>query len=94
MKHLNEILPYVKNIGDEDLRRLGLALGLLYPTLKRMRNLPEDLISAWLNREENVLQESGEPTFESLAVAMEGIGQNGMAVDVRNQKHATPRRNK
>ena len=94
MKHLNEILPYVRNIGDEDLRRLGLALGLLYPTLRRMQNLPEDLIFAWLNREGNVLQESGEPTFESLAIAMEKIEQKGMAVDVRNQKHATPRRNK
>ena len=88
MKHLNEILPYVKNIGDEDLRRLGLALGLYLPTLKRMRNLPEDLTGAWLNREENVLKTSGEPTYERLAVAMEEIGQTGMALDVRDQKHA------
>jgi hypothetical protein len=53
-----------------------------------MRNLPEDLTGAWLNHEENVLEESGEPTYERLAVAMEEIGQTGMALDVRNQKHA------
>ena len=38
--------------------------------------------------QEDVLERSGEPTYERLAVALGEIGQNGVAKDVREQKHA------
>ena len=52
----------------------------------RMSRLPDDLVTAWLNREDNVLKCSGEPTWKKLAVALMEIGQTGTAEDIRKEK--------
>ena len=75
-------------MDNRQLRQLGLALGLHYPTLKRMESMPDDLIHAWLLRQDSVTERSGEPTYSTLAKALEDIGQVGIAQDVRNQKYA------
>ena len=75
-------------MDNDQLRRLGGSLGLRFPTLCRMNNLPDEMVAAWLRRQEDVLERSGEPTYERLALALEEIGQNGLAQDVRKQKHA------
>lgn len=51
-----------------------------------MTNILDDVTAAWLNREDQVLEKSGEPTWKRLADAMERIGQVGTAEDIRNQK--------
>ena len=82
---------YLKDLDLEQLRLLGLALGLHYPTVKGMKSLLDDLIHAWLLRQDDVIKRSGEPTYERLALALEEIGQNGLAQDVREQKYAKAR---
>ena len=63
-------------------------MGLCYTTLGWiMKSLPNDMVAAWL-RCEGVLKRSGEPTYERLAEALEEMEQNGLAKDVREQKHA------
>ena len=88
MGNLFEISQYLKDMSNSQLRDLGGALGLRYPTLGRMDDLPNEMVAAWLLRQEDVLKTSGEPTYERLAAALEKIGQNGLAKDVREQKHA------
>lgn len=44
-----------------------------------MSTLPDDMIDAWLNREDDVLDTSGDPTWKSLCKALKEIGQNGIA---------------
>ena len=64
-------------------------MGLCYTTLGWiMKSLPNDMVAAWLRREEGILKRSGEPTYERLAEALEEMEQNGLAKDVREQKHA------
>ena len=75
-------------MSNDQLRRLGGALGLHFPTLGRMNDLPDDMVAAWLLRQEDVLKTSGEPTYKRLVIALEKVGQNGLAKDVREQKHA------
>ena len=53
-----------------------------------MKSLPNEMVAAWLRREEGILRRSGEPTYERLAEALEEMEQNGLAKDVREQKHA------
>ena len=48
-----------------------------------MHNFPEDLVAAWLNRQDAVLSRSGQPTWNVLLHALEAIGQKGIAQDVR-----------
>ena len=44
----------LKNLSDENLLALGGSLGILYPHVKKMKNLLFDLVEAWLNEEDNV----------------------------------------
>ena len=74
------------NLNRDHLIKLGLALGLFYPTLEKMNAFPTEMVVAWLNRQDNVLQESGEPTWRRLADALEKIGQTGIATDIRGSK--------
>ena len=86
MENLFEITRYLIDLSNEQLIDLGGALGLRYPTLRRMKDLPNEMVAAWLLRQEDVLETSGEPTYERLAKALEQIGQNGLAKDVREQR--------
>ena len=51
-----------------------------------MNNLPTEMVVAWLNRQDNVLHQSGEPTWKGLADALEKIGQAGIAQDIRRRE--------
>lgn len=73
-------------LDSEQLVDLGEALGLSYPKIKRMTSILNDVTAAWLNRENRVLERSGEPTWNRLADALEQIGQLGVAEDIRNNK--------
>jgi hypothetical protein len=61
MGNLFEITRYLSDLSNEQLIDLGGALGLHFPTL-RMNDLPNDMVAAWLLRQEDVLKKSGEPT--------------------------------
>jgi hypothetical protein len=88
MSDLFEISKYLGDMDNELLIDLGCALGLRYSTLGRMKTLPNEMVAAWLRREEGVLRRSGEPTYERLAEALEEMDQNGLAKDIREQKYA------
>ena len=88
MSDLFEITKYLGDMDNEQLINLGGALGLRYTTLGRMKTLPNEMVAAWLRREEGVLKRSGEPTYERLAEVLEEMDQNGPAKDVREQKYA------
>ena len=73
-------------LGPQQLTDLGGALGLSYPKVRRMANSPDDVIAAWLDREDQVIEKSGEPTWSRLVDALEKIGQRGIAEEIRNNK--------
>ena len=74
-----KITEYLRNLKSEDLIRLGGALGLFYPTMEKMKSLCYDLVLAWLNQQDNVLKESGKPTWKSLLSGLRTIGHEGVA---------------
>lgn len=78
------------NLVPDKLVDLGGALGLHYPKLRRMINnsILDDMTAAWLNKEDNVLAKSGEPTWNRLLKGLEKIGQVGVAEDIKNRKHS------
>ena len=51
-----------------------------------MGNTLEEMVAAWLNRTDDVLQRSGEPTWETLVTALEKVGHNGIAADILKSK--------
>ena len=74
------------NLRHLHLIQLGQALGLSYPTLDKMNELPSEMVAAWLNRQDNVFHQSGEPTWMGLVDALEKIGQAGIAKDIRESR--------
>ena len=81
MRHHFKVSQSLKDLPNEDLITLGGALGLSFPKLKKMRDLPSELVAAWLRKEDNVL-ECGKPTWRLLATALKDIGQNGVAKSI------------
>ena len=65
---------------------LGLRLGLLHPTLKKIETdnhgkveqCKTEMIAAWINRQDNVLQ-VGVPSWSVLQTALRKIGENEVA---------------
>ena len=55
-------------------------MGLYYPKLNKMADdLVSEMVAAWLNGEDGVLERSGEPSWMCLADALKKIEQNGIA---------------
>ena len=81
---------YLHDIPSEDLVELGHTLGLRYNKLRRFKsteNFCLNLVSAWLREEDEVSERSGKPSWESLAEALEEIGQNGIARTIRDNNN-------
>ena len=85
-----KVSKVLKALDNEQLIRLGTALGLEYPHLKRMQTLPEDMVAAWLNMEDEVMDTSGIPTWSSLIKALEDTDQKGVAFNIRKGKFEPP----
>ena len=65
---------------DEDhICTVGGALGLSYSKLRKMTKYPDDMVAAWLRREDFVMSMSGEPTWRTLVKALRKVGQEGTA---------------
>ena len=87
MKHHRDVNRYLKDLDNEQIVQVGLALGLNYAKLKRMRVLPADMVAAWLRKEDDVLQ-VGEPTWKVLCEALKDIGQTGLAVTLQEERQS------
>ena len=81
---------FLKDINSSQLRTLGCALGLSYSRLEKITqsDLPNEMIASWLRREDDVLERSGEPTWNTLACKLKEIGQNGVAIAIA-RKYST-----
>ena len=82
-----DVLDVVDCVSD-DWKRLGLTLGLLYrPTLTGIatyrREKPaeciKDMLTAWLEQQDNVSQRGGVPSWSVLRAALQRIGEHELA---------------
>ena len=71
--------------GLTDWKRLGLVLGLLYPTLRSIEKDSDrndeckmEMLAAWLRQEDNVCQ-NGVPSWRVLQAALRRVGENELA---------------
>ena len=62
---------------------MGGALGLAYDIIEKMKELPEDMVAAWLRKEDFV---SEEPTWRGLSRALKRVGQTGIAQVIETAK--------
>ena len=84
-----KVTSYLRKLDDRQIRYVGGALGLAYDNLDKMKNLPEEMVAAWLRREDFVMSMSGEPTWRTLIQALRKVGQEGTARDIEKAEFET-----
>ena len=67
---------YLQNLTEQQIRRVGGALGLAYDVMEKMKILPDEMVAAWLRRQDFVCEV---PTWRSLIDALKKVGQTGIA---------------
>ena len=72
-KDHSTISRLLNDLNREKLRCLGGALGLLDSNLQRMRNLLADMVSAWLNGDDNVMNMDGVGDTRSWEGLIQGL---------------------
>ena len=85
MRDHYEISSYLSDLDNEQIVQVGLALGMNYAKLKRMRSLPGDMVAAWLRKEDDVLEVSGVPTWKVLLEALKDTRQTGLAMKIQQK---------
>ena len=85
MTDLDEVIAYLGDLNIDHCLSLGGAFGLRNPKIKRMRRYPDDVVEAWLRKEDNVLNKCP-PTWRNLTAALEKIGQCGIADVVKRDR--------
>ena len=87
----DDLLDVLEVVHDlTDWKRLGLALGLHYPTLTSIESYRHykvdecrmDMLSAWLQQQDGVCQK-GVPSWAGLKAALKRMGENGIADRIR-----------
>ena len=73
---------YLQKLDKQRIRNVGGALGLSYSSMEKMSSYPDDMVAAWLRREDFVVSMSGEPTWRTLVEALRKVGQEGTARDI------------
>ena len=89
VKDLKHVFPVIHNLNEW--KRLGLQLGLLYPTLKRIdceqrgkiNDCIMEMLLAWLQQKDIVSQE-GIPSWSVLKDALNKIGEKELAGKINN----------
>ena len=84
---LAQVKRFLRNVNDW--QSLGLELGLLYSTLKRIKKEQQgdindcmmEMLAAWIQQQDNVSQ-VGTPSWESLRVGLMIIGENKLASEI------------
>jgi hypothetical protein len=91
MEKSNMVRGYLKGYGTEKLIEVGQLLGLDRSELKLSdkKELLGDLIDSWLRREGRVVEESGDPTWRSLAKALLEAGLTGTSLDIQKDFNFT-----
>ena len=77
-----KVTHYLHNLDKDHICTVGGALGLSYSKLCKMTKYPDDMVAAWLRREDFVMSMSGEPTWRTLVEALRKVGQEGTARDI------------
>ena len=80
----SQILAYLSKLKKEQQIEVGIMLGLSLSRLLKIGDSTflKDLVHAWLQKEDSVIEWSGMPTWDSLAKALRKLGHTTIAEDI------------
>ena len=87
---LNEVLHLLKDFNNW--KRLGLELGITYPTLEKIKTEQRehiceckmDMLEVWLNKGDNVAAHNG-PTYQQLIDSLTKLDENALAHEIKRK---------
>ena len=87
-KHQHKVQTVLRDLTPQQIKDLGLELGLYSNTLNKMpqTSIHGDMVQAWLIRCDDVLETSGNPSWRSLATALLNQGFGGPADTIRQSE--------
>ena len=92
MDDLNEVSRYLHDLDRDQLRTLGLVLGLCFTTLQQHNQAANTtylhhLLAAWLRKQDNVMQQCP-PTWKNLVESLKSdrLRQNMIAWKIKTEK--------
>ena len=80
------VKKFLKHLSNVELRELGLELGLKNVRLRNMMIkdcMLDDMLESWLRGDDDVIETSGRPSWESLVKALKEAGHNGVAATIK-----------
>lgn len=83
MTDQDAIFQHLQHLTNQELLILGSNLGLYYPYMQNTTRLNE-MVSHWLNGEDNVLDVSGLPSWASLAKSLRKSRLHDLADAIEN----------
>ena len=90
----HDVCQEINNLSQKELTYLGVELGLSYLKLKQMTPLLEEMVAAWLSKEDNVLKHTGQPTWSSLADALKRMRHADLAEKIITKRRLEQRSRK
>ena len=82
-----EAREILKGLSSKQLKEVGVELGLKNINLKKMMItdcMLDEMLDSWLNADDDVIETSGHPSWQSLVQALEEAGYPGEAATIRN----------
>ena len=77
----------MNKLDTDQIKLLGGALGLNVFKLEKMKTLPQDMVTSWLRKDDEVKKKCGDPlTWEALVNALRTLGKKGIADEIFVQK--------
>ena len=80
-----QIQQYLTKLSIQDLTKVAMNLGLDYSRFLRVspESLLQNMVQAWLRKDDDVIEKSGEPSWDSLCKALEECGHKGTALNIK-----------
>ena len=91
MKDHFVVRKYTDDLNQQEVKDLGLALGLYRNTFHKMSppTTHDDIIEAWLKRKDNVIGICGTTTWRALAKGFQAVEQHGCVENIRRGKYSS-----
>ena len=90
MKNHFEVKKYTNVLNQQEVKDLGLALGLYITTFNTMspQTIHGATIEAWLQKRDNVIKTCGTTTWRALAKGFQVVEQHGCVEKIRRGKYS------
>ena len=86
-KDHDQIAMCLGDLSNREIANVGVMLGLRYSRFKKMNpeSFMDDMVLAWLRKDDDIDEKTGDPSWYTLCQALEDCGHNGIASNIKRR---------